>query len=38
MINWEIHMMPVRLVLLRAAVSVPLPFLIGISAMLAGKP
>ena len=38
LINWEIHMMPVRLVLLRAAVSVPLPFLIGISAMLAGKP
>jgi uncharacterized membrane protein YraQ (UPF0718 family) len=38
LINWEIHMMPVRLVLLRAAVSIPLPFLIGISAMLAGKP
>jgi len=38
LINWEIHMMPPRVVWLRAAVSVPLPFLAGIGAMLIGKP
>jgi uncharacterized membrane protein YraQ (UPF0718 family) len=38
LINWEIHMMPPRVVWLRAAVSVPLPFLAGLGAMLIGKP
>ena len=38
LINWEIHMMPPRVVWLRAAVSIPLPFLAGIGAMLIGKP
>ena len=38
LINWEIHMMPRRVVWLRAAISVPLPILAGIGAMLIGKP
>jgi hypothetical protein len=38
LINWEIHMMSARVVWLRAAVSVPLPILAGITAMLIGKP
>jgi uncharacterized membrane protein YraQ (UPF0718 family) len=36
--NWEIHMMAPRVVWLRAAVSVPLPILAGVAAMLIGKP
>jgi uncharacterized membrane protein YraQ (UPF0718 family) len=36
--NWEIHMMPARVVWLRAAVSIPLPIIAGISALLIGKP
>jgi uncharacterized membrane protein YraQ (UPF0718 family) len=36
--NWEIHMMPPRVVWLRAATSFPLPFLAGITAMLIGRP
>jgi uncharacterized membrane protein YraQ (UPF0718 family) len=36
--NWEIHMMAPRVVWLRAAISIPLPFLAGIAAMLIGKP
>ena len=36
--NWEIHMMAPRVVWLRAAVSIPLPILAGITAMLIGKP
>ncbi len=36
--NWEIHMMAPRVVWLRAAVSIPLPILAGIAAMLIGKP
>jgi hypothetical protein len=36
--NWEIHMMPPRVVWLRAATSLPLPFIAGIMAMLIGKP
>ena len=36
--NWEIHMMAARVVWLRAAVSIPLPILAGIAAMLIGKP
>jgi uncharacterized membrane protein YraQ (UPF0718 family) len=38
LINWEIWMMAPRVVWLRAAVSVPLPFLAGLGAMLIGKP
>jgi uncharacterized membrane protein YraQ (UPF0718 family) len=38
LINWEIHMMPPRVVWLRAAVSVPLPILAGLGALLLGKP
>ena len=38
LINWEIHMMAPRVVWLRAAISVPLPILAGITAMLIGKP
>jgi hypothetical protein len=36
--NWEIHMMAPRVVWLRAAVSLPLPFIAGIVALLIGKP
>jgi hypothetical protein len=35
---WEIPMMPARVVWLRAAVSLPLPFLAAAGAMLLGKP
>jgi hypothetical protein len=38
LINWEIATMPARVVWLRAAVSLPLPFLAGLGAMLIGKP
>jgi len=38
LINWEISMMAPKVVWLRAAVSVPLPFLAGFGAMLIGKP
>jgi hypothetical protein len=38
LINWEIHMMPPRVVWLRAAISIPLPILAGIGALLLGKP
>jgi uncharacterized membrane protein YraQ (UPF0718 family) len=38
LINWEIHMMAPRAVWLRAAISIPLPLLAGIGAMLIGKP
>ena len=38
LINWEIYMMPPRVVWLRAAVSIPLPLLAGIGAMLLGRP
>jgi hypothetical protein len=38
LINWEIWMMAPKVVWLRAAVSVPLPFLAGLGAMLIGKP
>jgi uncharacterized membrane protein YraQ (UPF0718 family) len=36
--NWEIHMLAPRVVWLRAAVSVPLPFIAGLAAMLIGRP
>jgi hypothetical protein len=35
---WEVPMMPARLVWLRAAVSLPLPFIAAIIAMLLAKP
>ena len=35
---WELPMMPARIVWLRAAASLPLPFLAAWIAMLAGKP
>ena len=38
LINWEVAMMPARVVWLRAAVSIPLPFLAGVGAMLIGRP
>ena len=38
LINWEIWMMAPRVVWLRAAVSIPLPFLAGLGAMLIGRP
>lgn len=38
LINWEIHMMAPRVVWLRAFVSLPLPILAGICAMLLGRP
>ncbi len=38
LINWEVAMMPPNVVWLRAAVSIPLPFLAGIGAMLIGHP
>jgi hypothetical protein len=38
LINWEVAMMPPRVVWLRAAVSIPLPFLAGLGAMLIGHP
>jgi len=37
-IGWEIPSMPPRVVWLRAAVSVPLPFLVAATAMLIGRP
>ena len=36
--NWEIHTMAPRVVWLRAATSIPLPFIAGIMAMLLGRP
>ena len=38
LINWEVAMMPARVVWLRTAVSIPLPFLAGLGAMLIGRP
>jgi hypothetical protein len=38
LLNWEIHMMAPRFVLLRAAVSFPLPILAGLGALLIGRP
>jgi hypothetical protein len=35
---WEVPMMPARIVWLRAAVSLPLPFIAAAAAMLLGKP
>ena len=38
LVAWEVPMMPARIVWLRAAVSLPLPFIAAVLAMLAGKP
>jgi uncharacterized membrane protein YraQ (UPF0718 family) len=38
LLNWEIHMMAPRVVWLRAAISIPLPFLAALTAMLIGRP
>lgn len=38
LVVYEVPMMPPRVVWLRAAVSLPLPFLAAFAAMLAGKP
>ncbi len=38
LVVYEVPMMPPRVVWLRAAVSLPLPFLAAAAAMLAGKP
>ena len=38
LIMWEVPMMPARIVWLRAAVSLPLPFIAAVLAMLAGMP
>ena len=38
LINWAVAMMPPRVVWLRAMVSIPLPFLAGVGAMLIGHP
>jgi uncharacterized membrane protein YraQ (UPF0718 family) len=38
LVIWEVPMMPPRVVWLRAAVSLPLPFIAAALAMLAGRP
>jgi hypothetical protein len=38
LINWEIHMMAPRIVWLRAAISIPLPIIAGLTAMLIARP
>jgi uncharacterized membrane protein YraQ (UPF0718 family) len=38
LVMWEVPMMPPRIVWLRAAVSLPLPFIAAVLAMLAGRP
>jgi hypothetical protein len=38
LVMWEVPMMPARIVWLRAAVSLPLPFIAAALAMLAGRP
>lgn len=38
LVMWEMPMMPPRIVWLRAAVSLPLPFIAAVLAMLAGRP
>jgi len=38
LIGWEIPLMPARVVWLRAAVSVPLPFIAAAAAMLLNRP
>jgi hypothetical protein len=38
LVIWEVPLMPARIVWLRAAVSLPLPFMAAAAAMLLGKP
>jgi hypothetical protein len=38
LIVWEVPMMPARIVWLRAAASLPLPFIAAVIAMAAGRP
>lgn len=38
LINWEVAIMPPRVVWLRVAASLPIPFLAALGAMLLGKP
>lgn len=38
LVVWEVPMMPTRIVWLRAVVSLPLPFIAAVLAMLAGRP
>lgn len=38
LVVWEVPMMPARIVWLRAVVSLPLPFIAAMLAMLAGRP
>jgi hypothetical protein len=38
LVMWEVPMMPARIVWLRAAVSLPLPFMAAVAAMMAGRP
>ncbi len=38
LVMWEVPLMPARIVWLRAAVSLPLPFLAATAAMLLGRP
>jgi hypothetical protein len=38
LVTWEVPMMPARIVWLRAAVSLPLPFIAAMLAMVAGRP
>lgn len=38
LVIWEVPMMPARIVWLRAAVSLPLPFMAAALAMMLGKP
>ena len=38
LVVWEVPMMPARIVWLRAAVSLPLPFIAAAAAILLGKP
>jgi hypothetical protein len=38
LVIWEVPLMPARVVWLRAAVSLPLPFIAAATAMLLGKP
>jgi len=38
LVVWEVPMMPARIVWLRAVVSLPLPFIAAVLAMLVGRP
>jgi hypothetical protein len=38
LVMWEVPLMPARIVWLRAAVSLPLPFIAAAAAMVLAKP